>query len=407
MYRNYLISTLRSFNNNKAFSIIYLVGLAIGITSCLIIFLFVENELKFDRIHPDYGRTYRVVHLFKMPHSDDFTANTQVPMADAIRETMTGVERVVQLYHLDEQKVILGNEVFMANNFVYTESEFFDFFECEWISGDPVSALRDMNSIILTEGLASKYFNPDSVLGQSLILFDTIRFTITGLVKDPDIHTHLPFTALISFNSLKEEMFGFNYDQWRATLSGFFTYVKLNPGITANGFEKQFEVLKEKYVREDDREMEYFFLQPLTDIHLNKMFRMDNPGYTTSREFIIIISLVGFLILIIASINVINLRTVHAMRRSVEVGIRKVSGAFRKDLIRQFMFENLILVVLAVIISLLLSEVLLNSVNRIFDGTLNLDLYASYLLFLFLVFVIIIVTTLNGIYPSVILSSFN
>lgn len=407
MFRNYFISALRSFLNNKTYSIIYLIGLALGITSCLIIFLFVENELKFDRIHPDYDRTYRVTHLFKMPQSNDFCAITQAPMADAIRESMTGFEKVVKVYYTSQQQVIIDEEVTQEEHLVFTEPDFFDFFTVKWIAGDQASALRDVNSIVLTEGFARKYFPLDSAIGKSIILFQSIPFTITGLVKDPDVHTHLPFTALLSINSLTEEIFGFDYDQWRATLGGFFTYVKLNPGIDPVQFEEQFKMLKEKYIRESDREMEYFYLQPLKDIHLNEQFRMDNPGYTTSREFIIVISLVGILILIIASINVINLRTAHALKRSVEVGIRKVSGAFRRDLIRQFMFENLILVLLAIVISLLLSELLLNSVNNIFEGTISLELYASPSLFLYLLLAALVVTALTGFYPSLILSFFH
>lgn len=288
--------------------------------------------------------------------------------------------------------MIIDHEIFQANHLIYTEPEFFEFFDYEWIAGDQATALKNVNSIILTKEFAHKYFHPDSVLGQSITLFDSIQFTITGIVKDPDCHTHLPYTALISINSLTEEIFGFNYDQWRATLWGFFTYVKLSPEMIPDIFEDQFEILKEKYLRAEDREMEYFSLQPLKNIHLDKTYTNDNPGYTTSKEFIIIISLVGLLILVIASINVINLRTAHAMMRSVEVGIRKVSGAFRQDLIRQFVFENLILVILAAIISLLLSEVMLNSVNRLFDGTINLELYASSSLILYVVLAIIIVT---------------
>ena len=406
MLRNYLISALRNFKNNIVYSIIYLIGLALGITSCLIIFLFVENELKFDRKHPDYEKIYRVTHLFKMPQSNDYTANTQSPMADGIRETMTGFEKVVKTYYTQSQNMIIDHETFQGNDIIFTEPEFFEFFGSEWIAGDRAAALRDVNSIILTEDFAQKYFHPDSVLGQSITLFDSIQFTITGLVKNPDKHTHLPYSALVSINSLTDEIFGFNFDQWRATLSGFFTYVKLNSEIAPEIFEDQFEILKEKYVRESDREMEYFYLQPLKNIHTDKKYTMDNPGYSTSKEFIIIISLVGLLILVIASINVVNLRTAHAMMRSVEVGIRKVSGAFRQDLIRQFVFENLILVILAVIISLLLSEVLLSSVNRLFDGTINLELYASSSLVLYVVLAIIVVTAMTGIYPSLILSSF-
>lgn len=407
MFRNYFISALRSFLHNKTYSIIYLVGLALGITSCLIIFLFVDNELKFDRIHPDYDRTYRITHLFKMPKSNDFIANTQSPLADAIRETMTGFEKVVKVYFKSQQQVMIDKEVIEEENFVFTEPDFFSFFSVEWIAGDQTSALTQVNSIVLTEGFARKHFSLNSAIGKSITLFDSIPFTITGLVEDPDVHTHLPYTALLSINSLTEEIFGFDYDQWRATLGGFFTYVKLNPGVDPDQFEEQFANLKEKYLREEDREMEYFFLQPVRDIHLNEQFRMDNPGYTTSRAFIIVISLVGILILIIASINVINLRTAHALKRSVEVGIRKVSGAFRRDLIRQFMFENLILVVLSVVISLLLSELLLNSVNTIFEGTISLELYASPSLFLYLLLAIALVTALTGFYPSVILSSFH
>lgn len=406
MYRNYLISALRNFLNNKTFSIIYLIGLALGITSCLIIFLFVENELKFDRHHPDTDQIYRVTHLYKMPQSDDFTALTQAPMGDAIRETLSGFEKVVKVYYSFQQQLIINNEVFQEDNIVFSEPEFFDFFACDWIAGDRTSALRNVNTIVLTEEFVKKYFPPDSAIGESIILFDSIQFTITGVVKNPDKHTHLPYSALVSYNSLNEEIFGFNYNQWRATLSGFFTYVKLNLGMSPDQFEKQFETLKEKYVRESDREMEYFYLQPLKDIHLNKLYRMDNPAYTTSREFIIIISLVGILILIIASINVINLRTAHAMKRSVEVGIRKVSGAFRKDLLRQFMFENIILVFLAVVISLLLAEILLNSVNQIFEGTIILELYASPSLFMYLFLALLVVASLTGLYPSIVLSSY-
>ncbi|MBA7513073.1 hypothetical protein ES705_05083 [subsurface metagenome] len=399
MIRNYILSAFRNFTRNKVYSVIYLIGLAFGITSCLIIFLFVENELKFDRIHPDFERSYRVTHLFKMPQWDDFTAYTQYPMADAIRETISGYEQVVRVLYFEELEINIDNEVIRQNDLIFTEPEFFDMFQYDWVAGNQANALRDVNTIIVTEDFAQKHFQSTSVLGNSLILLDSVRFTITGVLKNPGKHTHLPYSALLSVNSLTTDFIGFDYDQWRATLSGFFTYVKLHPKTEPRLFENQFEILKEKYLREEDREMEYFFLQPLNKIHLDNTYTVDNPGYTTSKEFIVIISLVGILILIVASINVINLRTAHAMKRSREVGIRKVTGASRFDLIHQFMFENLILVLMAIFASLFMAEVVLNLVNQLFEGTILLELYASYSMIVFIAFSVLIVTVLTGLYP--------
>jgi len=409
MIKNYLKIAFRILNRNKVFSIINISGLSIALTSVLVIFLFVTNELNFDKYNSKYDKIYRVVQKeIGNDGRERFEEALPVPFGNAIKSNITGCQDVTLFFYNSEQLLRVNSDKYNEKGLVYADTNFVKVFDVEFITGNP-DQIRNPNIIFLSEKLAIKYFGSiENAMNKEIIMLDSIGLSVQGVIKDLPKNTHIPYTAIISWGSLTAELLNFEYDNWGTTLTGFAIYLTLMDGVSEKSVEQQIKKIYTTDNINDNRDHHVsFFLQPLSKIHIDDRFDAYSGSYITSLKFIWIFISVGLFILVIASINYINLSVVQIIKRAKEVGIRKVLGASRQILIKQFLGETLLLLFIAEIISLILTEVVIDKINKILGNSIELKLYSDFSIILFLIVVIVLLSFLSGIYPAVILSKYN
>lgn len=398
MFRNYLKLAFRNLSRQKAFSIINISGLAVGLASSLIILLWVQDELSYDKFHSKADRTYRItaeavgLKVCISPVALGPAVGEAIP--DVVQNTRVWREAGV-LIRKDELK-------FEEPNAFYAEPSLFDVFDFELIHGNKKTALNDMRSVIVSEETAIKYFGTTDVLGKTLMKGANEQFNITGVLSKSNRHSHLnfdvifPFAHLATWNSdLKENRWG-SFD--------FYTYVVFNEPKD-EVFFTEFNKKMSAIFRAHDKSIEVnFSVQPLTDIHLHSQLMGELPG-NGSYQYVAALSIIAVIIVLIGCINFMNLSTARSARRAKEVGLRKVAGAVRIQLIRQFLGESILITVLSLAIALILILLALPYVNDIVGKQLSLNL-VDIKLMSGLVVVTILTGIVSGIYPALVLSGF-
>lgn len=408
MIRNYLKTAYRILTRNKVFSFINIIGLSIALTSVLVIFLFVKNELSFDKHFSKFDRIYRIYSHQQKNGKVDYDDATPFPLAQAIKPKLTGHEGITQIYFRDMQLVRVDEEKYNQRGLMFADSSFTDVFDVEFIVGDE-DKLKEPNIIYLTEDLAKKYFGSiEESVGKDVVIFDSLSLNVAGVIENPLESTHIPYTALVSFSSLKEKFFSFGYKGWGTRISGFASYVLLKDGVTTNQIEEQIDkIVIEEHTYYDEENPDKFFLQPLSEIHFDERFSSYNGAYILSKKFIWAFISVGLFIIIIAFVNFTNLSIVQTIKRAKEVGIRKVLGADRQKLIKQFLGETFLILLISEVLALILTETALEKVNEILSGRIELQLYGDFSTIVFLIIILVALTFLSGIYPAIVLSKYN
>jgi len=399
---------IRNLLRNKAFSLINIFGLAIGIAASMLIFQYVQHELSFDRFHEHADRLYRI-HLDRYSQGElaETMATAPDALGPALKEIFPEVEHyaILSNYQLEG---ILGyeNHKFRLAKTYFCSDEFFRMFSYPLIHGDPETALTEPNSIVLSKTLASKFFGTADAMGKILKLNNRLQLKVTGIVEDVPENTHLKFKALISM----ETMFATYGENFRTTwwADVMLTYVKLADGANAPNLEQKLNTYVEKRFEKELKEKNegmVFHFQPLSSIHLYSDYPQEAEvnGNGRSVNFLLIISI---LILIIAWVNYINLSTARSMERARDVGLRKVSGATRFQLIRQFLIESLLLNIIAVIIALIMVETAYHYFGRLTGLHVTLQLWHKPVFWLLFSLVIITGSMLSGLYPAFVLSAF-
>lgn len=389
---------------NKGYSLINIGGLAIGLACFLLIAIFISNELSFDNYHEKKDHIYRVAHH----GSTDTWIWGNAPIGPALKSDFPEVIEKVQFSGIDAILLEYKNRSYQENECFYMDPSAFDVFSWPLIAGNPKTALEAPYSIVLTETTAKKYFGNENPMGKTL---DGIggraadgTYTVTGIMKDIPENSHLTFDVLMSMSSFyqtRPEIF----EEWGYV--DFYTYLLVSENFNQKVFESKIPDFLDKHIDPEIRKEYYynFSLEPLNRIYLHSTADRQ-PGETGSLSNIYIFSIIGLFILVIASINFMNLATARSMERAKEVGVRKVIGAERKGLIYQFLGESLILVFIASIIGIAVAFVGLpslgNLTNRVYE--FNSILTAPILLLYF--GVTLITGLLSGSYPAVILSGF-
>ncbi len=408
MIKNYIQTALRVLTRNKIFSLINIFGLAIGLTSVIIIFLFIKYELSFDKHHTNYENIYRVVKKDLTNDHDNYEAAVPVPLSAVLKENLTGHDHITQVYYHYEELLRVGEEKYLEQGMFFVDTNYTKVFDLEFISGSP-DDLRHPNNIFLTKTIAEKYFgSTDQALGKTIRVKDTILLQVKGVVENPPRTSHIPYTMVLSWSSLSDAFFQFEYNTWGSVISGFCTYLALKDHVDINNANSNIQRLVEQASeKEMDPEKEAYYLQPLKEIHFDERFETYSGSYVTSKRFIWIFSSVAMFILVIAFINFTNLSVVQTIKRAKEVGVRKVLGADRGRLIKQFLGETFILLLIAEIIAVILTEVVLTKINQILGNNIELELYGDVSLITFLLVVLVLLTFLSGIYPALVLSKYN
>ena len=404
MIRNYLTVTLRNFLRNRNYTLINILGLSIGLTACIIIFLLISYEVKFDRFHSRYESIYRVVRDVENASGMEYDAATPYPFAAAFRQDFQDVPLATQLHFQDEGFVKIGAEKYEIDGVIFADSMFFRVFDFEVISGSPGVDLGEPNNVYLTESMSEKL--KLDVAGR-LRLNNKLDLEVAGIVKDPPASSHIQFTMIVSMPTFTTAYFGWNVDSWGMTSSGY-SYLVLPEGIAAEDITERFKAFVNKYYNEDERARQTYLLQPLSDVHFNTRYAgsPSNSGHIEPAQ-LVIIAVLGIFILIIACINFVNLATALAVKKSREIGVRKTLGAKRSQLTAYFLGETFLLTVISVLISLGLAEWILPWLRGFVEKELYLDLFASPALLIFIVVLVIVATLFSGFYPAVILSGFD
>ena len=397
MLKNYFKIAWRSLLKYKAFSSINIFGLAAGMACSLLIFLFVKDELSYDRYHKDADRVYRVVKDFI---NDDGSripdATSPAALAPAMQREIPEVEGVTRLMpHWNGSWLVeYGDKKIVEQLFWRADSNFFDIFTYSFIKGNPKTALNDVTSVVITESIAKKYFGNEDPMGKTLqIPCCGGSLKVTGVIKDVPANSHFHFDFLSSFRQLGD--LDNNWDQYN-----YYTYAKVKPATNIATLTKK---IRETYKRNQDENYSEFYLQPLTDIHLTSNLKWElEPN--SDRLYVYVFGIVGLFILLIAAINYINLSTAKSSLRTKEVGVRKVSGAMRGSLIKQFLFESLVTCLISSILAIIIAQLLLPVVN---DITLKqLSVIGNPLTLGYMVLAALFVGLIAGLFPALYLSSF-
>ncbi len=407
MFRNYLKTAFRSLLRHKIYTFINVAGLAVGIAAFLLIFQVIQYENSFDNFHPDKDRIYRVSVHFNTPEGIRWNRGICFPADKQLRLDYPRLECVASIYAADgKQLTILDQNNHALNKFkepglFYTEPQFFDIFNFPFIAGDPKTALSAPNTIVLTEEVAAKFFGDWRKAISRLIKYEDGKvFKVTGILKDPPVNTDFPLKAAMSFKSLEND----TSTDWVSCFGDLNTFVKFPPGMSAEKFGTSLATFGDKHIPADYAKRQGFNLQPFSTIHFDKRF--GNYSHATfSKELITALSLIGLFLVLIACINFVNLSTAQAADRAKEVGVRKVLGSRKRQLIAQFLSESLIITLAAVLFAFAIAFMVLPFLNQLLGTKITTHLNAEILIFLGVTTVT--VTLLSGLYPALVLSGFN
>ena len=423
MLKNYLITAFRNFRRNKVFSIINMLGLSIGICSSLVIFLIVHYEFSYDKFEPGRDRIYRVVLDAKFGGVDGHSAGVQAPLADAIQNEVTGVEKTVPVMQFQGDgtarvsvtKKGFSKPVEIKNqaNIVFTNAQYFSLLPYKWIAGSPGSSLKNPFTVVLTESRAHEYFPSTAiadVIGKRITYNDDFTATVSGVVKDLNQQTSFSGIEFISYATIAQTHLKdqFMMNVWNDWMAYSQLYIKLSPGIDPSKTETQLKGLLNKYNKDANKDADNtmsFHLQPLNDIHFNHLYQGVGTRIADKSTLFGLLVIAAFLLLL-GCINFINLTTANATQRAKEIGIRKTMGSSRKQLVFQFLGETFLLTLMATVVSVSLTPLLLRAFSQYIPDGLHFNLFHQPSIFVFLMLLILFVSFISGLYPALILSGY-
>ena len=408
MIRSYLKIALRTLLKNKGFTFINILGLALGLATCLLIIFFVVDELSYDRYNTKYDRIYRVNTDLKYNGTTTLYAITALPVAAAMVKEFPEVEQSARIAQAVNIRFKKGDEIVREDGATfYCDPGIFDIFTLQMIQGDPKTALTEPNSIVITESIAKKYFNRTNVIGQTLFLVtDSSTHKITGVIHDMPSQSHFRANFFLALGPTRN-------DNWNSFSCN--TYILLKPGADHKQLEAKFDALLKRHLN-NPAELDYkkfsstgnyirLNLAPLKDIHL-KSNRQSELSANGNIQYIYIFSAVAIFILLLACINFMNLSTARSANRAREVGVRKVLGSSRQHLVFQFLSESLIITFAAAFVAVLAAWSLLPLFNHFSNKELTITLQTLSWLLPALLTIVIVVGVLAGSYPAFFLSAF-
>ncbi len=413
MFKNYFKTALRSLSKNKFYTSINIIGLAIGIATCLLIFLYVTDELNYDTYNVKADRIYRVNNEIKFNGNYLDLAQAPALLGSTMAREIPQVQQYTRLSWYGSFLVKKGNQNIQEGRVGYADSSLFDVFTFPIISGNAKTALQDYHSLVISETIAKKYFNSTDVVGKTMLINDTGNYKIKAVIKDIPKQSHFRFDFFVPMMENR----GSNEDNWLS--ENYTTYVVLNNQADVKQVETQTNRLMDEHVGPQLQSMintsltdfkksgAYIraSLTPLADIHLhsNKTAELDANG---SAEYVYIFSGIALLILLIACVNFMNLSTARSANRAKEVGVRKVLGSLRKNLIQQFLTESFLISFIALGTAVLIAYLSLPFFNQLSGKDIEAGTLFQPSVLLSLIALMLVVGLLAGSYPAFFLSSF-
>lgn len=396
MIRNYLKIAFRNLIRHKGFSFLNISGLAIGMVCTILILFWVQHELSYDRYHTNGKRIYRILQHIKYAEIVTWAIN-QGPLGPALKEEIPEIEEQAR-FCFDQWRMKYNDKIYIDLG-GYADPSLFKMFTFPFVKGNPVAALSDPRSMVLTETLARRIFGEDDPLGEVINVEDKFDLRVTGILKDIPDNSNFRFKFLANMDFAKEE--GRTVDEW--TNSHFTTFVQLAEDVSMEDANaKIYNFLDSKPTLED---WEKLSLQPLHKVRLASGIGYDSFG-SGNAKYVVIFATAAFFILLIACINFMNLSTARSLLRSKEVGLRKVVGAFRGQLVRQFLGESIFQALIAMVLAVGMVDLLLPGFNRLSQKEFTSSLFARPDILVDLLFITLFTGTIAGVYPAFVLSGF-
>jgi putative ABC transport system permease protein len=404
MYKNYLKITFRVFNRERLYSLINLSGLAIGFTCCLLIYLFISDELSYDKFHADAGRIYRISAAYMRQGQWEPYGSNAWRTAELVRNNYSEVEQMVRI--MDDNNVLFehGDKRILEDRLAFVDDNFFKVFNFPLVQGNVAEALKGPNKVIVSESTAAKYFGDENPIGKVFKVYDAaVDLQVSGVMADMPPNSHFHFDFLISGETLKQLVPEGLYTNvgWDSQ----YVYLKLAPGVDPKTLEATFPDFINKNLDFWKSTTFKLFLQPLLSIHLQSNLGRELEA-NGSLNNVYTFSAIAVFILVIACVNYMNLTTARSLRRAKEVGMRKVLGAKRTDLLSQFLTESFIMTVIAICAALIFCFFLLPEFNQFAGKQISQNVLFSREIILTLLVSLVLIALVSGFYPSVMLSSF-
>lgn len=413
MLKNYFRVVGRGIKKQLIYTIVNLFGLAIGVACCVFIAIYIWDELGFDAYHQNGEQIYRVSSTIDYEGDKSEMAGTPFPLKEAILTDFPAyVKNAGRFFDMQKESVSLANRdrdvYYREKNFFFTDPSVLEIFDIVLLRGDSETALDEPSSVVITPEVGRRYFGDEDPMGQQILYDGRFDLTVTGIMEEWPRQSHFSAELLTSFETIRS-LWG-NYDalterwQWNP----IWTYIQLEEGTDPQNLLSQLDDFSDKYYSPffGENEKVILDLQPLTDIYLYSNLNGEIKP-TSSYLYILIFSVIGLMILLIACVNYINLSTAKSMQRSKEVGLRKTMGAVKSQLISQFLFESLIFAVIAVGISVVLVMNGLPYFNMLTGKEISIAAYGVFTITSITALIIVLITFLTGFYPSTFLSGFN
>ena len=413
MLKNYFIVACRNFWRNKVFSIINILGLSIGISASLVIYLVVHYDFSFEKFRKDGDRIYRVVSQMQFPDQLYKNSGVSVPLPAAVRGNVPGIEESTAFWQMDNIKVNIPRAanspvIFRKQqDIIFTDEHYFKFFTYQWLAGSPENALDEPNKVVLTESRAKMYFPSTDIskaIGQVIIYNDSLKAVVAGVVKDIDEITDFTFKEFISLPTYSSTLKRYGYDRWGGMSSAFQFFIRVGKNIKPGQIEKSIKEARKKAAGKEYLETDNP-LQPLSDLHFNETYGNYSDRLGNKKTLFGLVAVATFLLLL-GCINFINLTTAQASRRAREIGIRKTMGSSLLQLVAQFLGETFLLTLMATCLSVALTPWILHIFSGFVPSNLSFNLIKQPNILIFILALMVLVSLLSGIYPAFILSRY-
>ncbi|MES2111719.1 MAG: ABC transporter permease [Bacteroidota bacterium] len=401
MFKTYIKLAYRNLLKEKAYSVINVLGLTIGLASSILILLWVQNELSYDKFHKNAGQIYRVVSNFE----DSKTAANSAGMPAGLKVEMPGVKNIVRIRPANTTLLESGDKKFQEDGVFYADPSILDIFSYPLVKGDRATALNQTEAVLITQAMATKYFGTENPIGKVLRKDNQENVVVTGVLANLPANSDMQFDFILPMASLGRTFSDLKNNVWNNF--NFWDYIQVDEHVdpsTANLAKLETQINQIFHKHSPDTKAT-FQLQPLTQIHLAPERLGDMPGHGNA-QYVSIFFVVAILILAVACINFMNLATARSARRAKEIGLRKVSGALRGQLVVQFLCESAVISFLALVLAIVIVNMTLPLFNDIANRKLTLDL-SNVTLWLSLIGIALFTGVISGSYPALYLSGFN
>lgn len=410
MLKNFLISAFRNLTRNKFYTFLNILGLSVGLAAFIFILLFVRDELTYDKHNLKHERIYRIESNFNISNRHDLFAIVPVPMGPAFKLEFPEVENYVRLTDVGNTPFRYGDREYYEEDFYFADSSVFDVFTIPFLTGSPEKALTEPFTMVVTESTAKKYFGDVNPVGEMVISGSGRSYKVTGVIQDQPANSHLKYDALLSVVTLQELSGAGNFNSMEPMAFwniGVYTYLLLHENSSMATISEKFPDFYDKYMRPIGDQINGGFelmYTPLARTHFAQGFSAELP--TGNMAYVYIFSAVAFFILLLATINYMNMATARSANRAREVGMRKVVGAYRRQLITQFLSESVLMAFIALVIALVIVFICLPDFNQLAGKSVQFNWFSQPIVILAILLITLLVGILSGSYPSFYLSSF-